>query len=143
MKVLREGYAIPVLSLPPLSAFPQFLPSYSPTSIKGIALAQEIRSLQEKGAIELASSSPGYYSRVFVAMKASGAWRPIIDLSVLNRYVEFTKFHMETPQSVLRSVRKGDWMVSIDLKDAYLQVPIHQDSRKYMRFVSNDQTFQF
>ena len=50
---------------------------------------------------------------------------------------------METQQSVLRSVRAGDWMVSVDLKDAYLQVPIHQESRKYLRFVSSTGTFQF
>ena len=141
--VLKEGYRVPFKSQPPLSPVPIFLPSYSPTSPRGIALAQEHKALLEKGAIEPAPSSPGYYSRVFVAMKASGAWRPIIDLSALNLHVDFTKFHMETPQSVLRSVRKGDWMVSIDLKDAYLQVPVHPDSRRFLRFVSGGQAFQF
>ena len=38
---------------------------------------------------------------------------------------------MDTLQSVLLSVQKGDWMVSVDLKDAYSQVPIHPDSHKY------------
>ena len=32
-------------------------------------------------------------------------------------------------------------MVSIDLKDAYLQIPIHPDSRKYLRFVALNQVF--
>ena len=34
-------------------------------------------------------------------------------------------------------------MVSLDLKDAYLQVPIHPDSRKYLRFVAFGQVYQF
>ena len=34
-------------------------------------------------------------------------------------------------------------MVSIDLKDAYLQIPIHPDSRKCLRFVALNQVFQF
>ena len=34
-------------------------------------------------------------------------------------------------------------MVSIDLKDTYLQVPIHPDSRKYLRFIALNQVFQF
>ena len=34
-------------------------------------------------------------------------------------------------------------MVSIDLRDAYLQIPIHPDSRKYLRFVALNQVFQF
>ena len=50
---------------------------------------------------------------------------------------------METIQSVLLSVRQGDWMVFIDLKEAYLQVPIHPDSRKYLRFVAFGKPYQF
>ena len=69
-------------------------------------------------------------------MKASGSWRPIIDLSCLNRFVRFSKFHMGTPQLVLRPVRLGDWMVSLVLKDAYLQIPVHPESQRYLRFGS-------
>ena len=105
VQVLREGYRIPFMSPPPLSSVPIHLPSYSPNSIRGRALASEIVALSEKGALEPAPPTPGYYSRVFVAAKASGAWRPIIDLSRLNVFVEFSRFHMETPQSVLRSIR--------------------------------------
>ena len=85
----------------------------------------------KKGAIELARlPSLGYYSRLFVGMKASGSWRPVIDLLLLNLKVLKTPFKMETLQSILLSVRRGDWMVSIDLKDAYLQVPMHPESKK-------------
>ena len=52
-------------------------------------------------------------------------------------------FKMETLQSVLLSVRAGDWMVSLDLKDAYLQVPMHPDSRKFLRFVAFGKVYQF
>ena len=136
-------YRVPFLSEPPLAAEPIPFPSYSPTSIKGKAL-EEVQSLVEKGAVELAPlPSPGFYSRVFVVMKASGSWRPVIDLSTLNLRVRKTPFKMEALQSVLLSVRSGDWMVSIDLKDAYLQVPVHRDSRKYLRFVALNQVFQF
>ena len=33
----------------------------------------------------------------------------------------------------LGSIRKGDWMFSIDLKGAYFQINIHPDSRSYLR----------
>ena len=79
----------------------------------------------------------------FLVQKASGSWRPIIDLSTLNDYVTSSHFHMETPQSVLRAIRPGDWMVSLDLQDAYLQVPVHHDSRRYLRFVVEGRTYQF
>ena len=70
---------------PTLSEEPIPYPSYSPTSIRGKALKGEVLSLLEKGAIELAPlPSPGYYSWLFVVMKASGSWRLVIDLSLLN-----------------------------------------------------------
>ena len=97
-----------------------------------------------KGATEMAPlPSPGFYSRLFVVMKASGAWRPVIDLSTLNLRIQQTSFKMETLQSVLLSVRPGDWVVSLDLKDAYLQVPLHPDSRKFLRFMVGGKVYQF
>ena len=143
VEVLRVGYRIPFDRRPPLSERPLSLPAYSPQSIKGVALTQELQTLLRKGAVEPAPQSPGFYSRLFLVQKASGSWRPIIDLSTLNDYVTSSHFHMETPQSVLRSIRQGDWMVSLDLQDAYLQVPVHHDSRCYLRFVVGGRTYQF
>ena len=67
----------------------------------------------------------------------------IIDLSTLNLNVDRTPFQMETSQTVLRSVRRNDWVVSIDLKDAYLQIPIHPASLRYLRFTAGGRTWQF
>ena len=144
MEVLRFGYRLPFLSAPPLSDAPLPMPSYSPTSIKGAALEEVTLALVAKGAVELAPlPSPGFYSRLFVVWKTSGSWRPVIDLSHLNRFVDTSHFQMETIQSVLLSVRQGDWMASIDLKEAYLQVPIHPSSRHLLRFVFRSKVYQF
>ena len=35
--------------------------------------------------------------------------------------------------SVLLSIREGDFLASIDLKDVYFQIPVHQSSRKLLR----------
>ena len=144
MEVLRFGYRLPFLSAPPLSGAPLPMPSYSPTSIKGAALEEVTLALVAKGAVELAPlPSPGFYSRLFVVWKTSGSWRPVIDLSHLNRFVDTSHFQMETIQSVLLSVCQGDWMASIDLKEAYLQVPIHPSSRHLLRFVFRSEVYQF
>ena len=103
------GYQIPFLLMPPLSEEPIPILSYSPSFIRGKALEEEILSLIERGAVELAPlPSPGFYSRVFVVWKTSGLWRPTIDISLLNRYILKTPFKMETLQSVLLSVSPGD-----------------------------------
>ena len=143
VEALRVGYWIPFDRLPPLSERPLSLPAYSPQSIRGVALTQELQNLLRKGAVEPVPLSPGFYSRLFLVQKASGSWRPIIDLSTLNEYITSARFHMETPRSVLNSIRPGDWMISLDLQDAYLQVPVHHDSRRFLSFVVAGKTYQF
>ena len=108
VEALRVGYRIPFDRRPPLSERPLSLPAYSPQSIKGVALIQELQTLFRKGAVEPDPQSPGFYSRLFLVQKASESWRPIIDLSTLNEFITSSHFHMKTPQSVLRSIRPDD-----------------------------------
>ena len=67
----------------------------------------------------------------------------MIDLSYLNEFVRQTLFKMETVASLLLPVREGDFLASIDLKDAYFQIPVHQSSRKLLRFLSEGTVYQF
>ena len=71
VQVLREGYILPFHSRPPLSSTPIPLPSCSPSSIKGFALVTAVKDLLSKGAIELASAGPGFYSRLFITPKVN------------------------------------------------------------------------
>ena len=77
------------------------------------------------------------------AKKTPGKLRAVIDLSLLNQYINKQHFKMETVKSVRQSIMAKDWAVSIDLTDAYFHVPIHLTSRKYLRFVCEHQVFQF
>ena len=143
MEALRVGYRIPFDRRPPLSKRPLSLPAFSLQSIRGVALTQELQNLLRKRAVDPALQSPGFYSRLFLVQKASGSWHPITDLSTLNDYITSSRFHMETPRSILSSIRPGDWIVSLDLQDTYLQVPVHHDSRRYLRFVMAGKSLQF
>ena len=143
VQVLRYGYRVPFRSRPPFSPVPLSLPSYSPNSIRGLALLDAMSALVEKEAIKIAPPSPEFYSHLFVTPKVTGGWRPVIDLSLLNGWVELSSFHMETAQSVLQSLCPGDWMVSLDLQDAYHQDPVHPASRRYLRFCVGDAVYQF
>ena len=143
--VLRDGYHVPFLdSPPPLSRTPISFPTYRAGSPRAQALQQEVEGMLAKGALEIARDpGPGFFSRLFLVEKASGGWRPVIDLSHLNEFVHLTQFKMETVASVLLSVREGDFLASLDLKDAYFQIPIHRSSRKLLRFTSEGTVYQF
>ena len=108
-------------------------------------LQQAVDALLMKGAIERVNNvrSLGFYSRLFLVPKKTGDLRPVIDLSTLNRHMVVPHFKMETQGSVRSAIRSQEWAVSIDIRDAYLHVPMHQAVRKYLRFVVNKKVYQF
>ena len=143
--VLRDGYRVSFLdSPPPLSRTPVSFPTYRAGFPRAQALRQEVEAMLAKGALEIARDpGPSFYSRLFLVEKASGGWRPMIDLSHLNEFVQLTPFKMETVTSALLSVRDGNFLAFLDLKDAYFQIPIHPSSRKLLRFTSEGPVYQF
>ena len=64
-------------------------------------------------------------------------------MSTLNRHMVVPHFKMETQGSVRSAIRSQEWTISIDIRDAYLHVPMHQAVRKYLRFVVNKKVYQF
>ena len=53
------------------------------------------------------------------------------DLSMLNNHLHVPTFKMETAESIRKSIRKGEWVTSIDLTDAYFHVPMSQIFKKF------------
>ena len=64
-------------------------------------------------------------------------------ISRLNTFLLVERFKMKTPESIRASLIPGEWVLSIDLSDTYLHIPIHPNSRKYQRFCHRSQVFQF
>ena len=82
------------------------------------------------------------FNRLFLVPKPNNR-RPILDLSNLNFFLKAEKFKMETPETIRTSLQQGEWITSIDFKDAYFHIPIQEQSRKYLRFYVQGQTYQF
>ena len=140
-----NGYVLPFLSKPNMVRFPLILSEYKARQ-KDQALATCIQSLLSKNAIERVENvkSLGVYSHLFLIPKPHHRWRPVIDRhSRLNTFLHVEKFKMETPESIRTSLIPGEWVSSIDLSDAYLHIPIHPNSRKYLRFCYKSRVFQF
>ena len=53
----------------------------------------------------------------------SGQYRPVINLRALNQFVESQPFKMESLQVVKALVQPGDYLMKMDLKDAYYTSP--------------------
>ena len=59
----------------------------------------------------------------------------ILNLKKLNKYIDSKHFKMESLQIILLMVKSGVWMASVDLKDIYYSVSIHDKYQKYLKFL--------
>ncbi|XP_045034660.1 uncharacterized protein LOC116925902 [Daphnia magna] len=105
---------------------------------------KEVGDLVRKRAVrEITDGSGGFVCSLFLIPKKSGGFRPIVNLKPLNQFIRYEHFKMENLESARFLLRKGDWMVKLDLKDAYLTVPVCPSHQKFLRFQWKGRLFQF
>ena len=144
MEVLREGYSIPFRRAPTLSGEPIPLSGLLSQLHPGQSLGTGGGVYAPEGSHRAGSASfAGVLQPVVCRDEGLGVVAASNRSLRLNLKVLKTPFKMETLQSVLLLVRRGDWMVSIDLKDVYLQVPMRPESGKYLRFMAFGKVYQF
>ena len=99
-----------------------------------------------KNAIEIVPPSQiqeSFYSTFFLVPKKTGGMRPVINLKLLNVYLQKQHFKIDTLTKVINMVEKGDWGISIDLKDAYHHIMIIKGHQKFLRFQFQGMAYQF
>jgi len=83
-----------------------------------------------------------FLSHPFLRLKKEGSFRMILNLKPLNAFIPYEHFKMETLQSLKCLVKENDFMIKIDLKDAYLQIPLSPQTSRYVAFKWNDHTYK-
>ena len=135
-----SGWEIPFVNKPPQMTAKSCIVSKGEEKI----VEQEIKKLISKGAIEQTKFVKGQVlSSLFLREKKDGSQRPILNLRNLNKHIPYLHFKMESLKSVKDLMKKDDWMIKIDLKDAYFTVPLGEDSRKFVRFPWKGKLYQF
>ena len=134
-----KGYRLELVC-PPLQKFP---PKVCGTKDQ-LAIREEVKNLMVKQAIREVEPQKGQFiSRLFTVAKKDGSRRPVVNLRPLNNFITKKRFKMEGVVLLKSLVQQGDWMVSIDLKDAYLSVAVAEEHRKYLRFQWERQLYEF
>ncbi|MCG8045731.1 MAG: hypothetical protein JAY66_08610 [Candidatus Thiodiazotropha taylori] len=142
ISTIRDGLKLEFLKIPPFSGIKETVVNVQNHFI----LQQEVEKLLEKGAIEpvpFQDSQRGFYSTFFLVPKKSGELRPVINLRPLNRYLRKQHFKMDSLSRVINLVQKGDWAISLDLKDAYMHIPIFGPHKRFLRFCIKGKCYQF
>ena len=137
LRTVSEGYVIEFSSTPPSHGLWKTTPTPQDPSQRQ-ALEKEIKDLLLKGAIREANQEEGpllYRSSFFLTPKKPNTWRPILNLKPLNKqFIRPRRFRMETLAMIIPSLGENLWATTIDLKDAYLHVPIHPSDQRYLAF---------
>ena len=69
--------------------------------------------------------------------------RPIINLRRQNAHLQVQHFKMENILCLRDLLKKDDYMIKLDLQDAYLTILIHVSDRRLFRFLCQGKAFQF
>ena len=144
IQILKEGYTLPFRNRPRLARHPTVVSCYA-NPHRNSYLLEALHQLIDKNAVELVlkQTSLGFFNRLFLVPRPNNKWRPILDLSQLNLFLKVEKFKMETPETIRTSLQRGEWVTSVDFKDAYFHIPIQEQSKKYLRFHVQGRTYQF
>ena len=132
--VVEFGYKIPLKFKPKQKKIPTN-PQVTDSALN--VLVKEAKELKAKKAVSVVSHCEGEYISSYFAvpkLRSPGKFRPILNLKHFNKCVKKYKFTMEHLRSVRDWIRPGAWCIGLDLKDAFPHIPIHRDSRKYLRF---------
>lgn len=83
-------------------------------------------------------------SPIVVAMKSNGKLRICADFKVtINKYVQIDDYPLPRFEDITAKLSGGKYFSKIDLKDAYLQLEVHPDSRKYLVIATHKGYFAY
>lgn len=106
------------------------------------AVTEELQKLLQDGLIEPVNASP-WISNLVIAKKKSGGLRPCVDLRAVNKAVIPDRYPLPTVEELTTQFYGATTFSKLDLRQGYLQVPLHPDSRNLTAFVSHAGVFRF
>ncbi|KAI8437183.1 hypothetical protein MSG28_010510 [Choristoneura fumiferana] len=125
-----KGYRIPFGKKPPLEGLRKN--SFRFTTPASPQMDLEIRNLLESGALRKSLQARGFLSTFFLRKKSDNTYRPIFNLKRLNEYVLTPKFHLVNHLQIPRHLRIKDFMMKVDISQAYFHIPIHPSHRRFL-----------
>ena len=111
--------------------------------MQSLEVQVQVQSLLDLGAIYEVPLQPCFLSRIFVVPKEPSGSRLILNVSDLNKFIQVPSFKMSNHVTLSHSLQVPAWMASLDLKDAYLHVPIRQNLHKFLALTCWGKLFFF
>ena len=106
------------------------------------SIKEAISKLQLKGAIKIVQEQPNQFTSTLFVVKQASKERPTFNLRNLNRYVQPCKFKIEGLDTVRKLIQPRDFMMKLDFSGNF-SVPLHDSYKHYLRFISQETTYEF
>ena len=132
LQVVKFGLRLHFHTSPPMI----FLSSSPPSPSRALAISREVSTLLEKTAISVIQpDTEQLVSPIFdVPKRDCDDRRVILNLKFLNTFIFKSRFRLEGYEVIINMLRRHDFMVSIDLKDAFLMFAMNVEFYKYLCF---------
>jgi hypothetical protein len=134
-----QGCPIPFKHKPDLT--PQHSPKFSERESR--LITQEVEMLKKGAITQVTPITNQFVGHIFLREKKDGGQRPVFNLKRLNTAVEYKHFKMEGLQMMETVIQQGDWLIKLDLKDAYFCVAMNAHHKKYLRFKWQETLYEF
>lgn len=124
----------------------QFRPRSVPLALQD-QVSSELERLVKEGVLEPVDTTNtpiSWASPIVVALKSNGSLRICADFKVtINKHVQVDDYPLPRFEDVTSKLSGGIYFSKIDLKDAYLQMEVHPDSRKYLVIATHKGYFTY
>lgn len=110
-----------------------------------VIVRDEVKMLNDMlkdGVIEPVEASE-WVSLVIITKKSDGKLRFCVDLHSLNQHVVTDTFPLPNTNELLLSLKSGKYFSELDLKSAYHQIKLHDESKDLTMFITMEGTFRF
>ena len=122
----------------------QFAPPLNFSPAETEIIDTEISKLLSKGVIVNTTREPNdYVSSIFTRTKKDGSYRMILNLKTFNEFLKFKHCKLESIEDALDLITEGCYFGSVDLKDAYYSIPIHENYQKYLKLFWKEEYYQY
>ncbi|KAL6463363.1 hypothetical protein MHYP_G00277540 [Metynnis hypsauchen] len=112
-----------------------------PLSVRD-AVSEELKDLEKHGIIEKIDASE-WVSPIVVTKKKTGGIRMCVDLRELNKAVIMDSHPLPLIEDILSELRGAAMFSTLDLKSAYHQLTLHEDSRELTAFITHEGLYQY
>src|SRR5436190_2971822 len=127
-----------VANVPPVrlrvqeNSTPFFIPPYRQSTPERRILDNEINKLLAAGVLKESKGYTEFASPMFVATNSDGSKRVLSDLRKLNQILVKDNHPMPSCDLVFNCLARNKWYSRIDLKNAFFQIPVHENDQHYL-----------